>query len=103
MDTSTGTPSSGELRLLTIHEFCIWAEITQTETEEEIRSGRLRPKMFDGDIVFIRLDEAFRWIKEKHGVTVPFAWRPHRKDGRKVNPFSDDMLTFPLSLNTVVL
>lgn len=103
MDTSTGTPSSGEQRLLTIHEFCIWAEITQTETEEEIRSGRLRPQMCDGDIVVIRLDESFRWIKEKHGVTVPFYWRPPRKDDRKVNPFSDDLLTFPLSLNTVVL
>lgn len=103
MDTSTGTPSSGEQRLLTIQEFCIWAEITLPEAAEEIRSGRLRPQMCDGNIVVIRLDEAFRWIKEKHGVTVPFYWRPPRKDERKVNPFSDDLLTFPLSLNTVVL
>lgn len=102
METSNGTPSRGEQRFLTIHEICIWAEITQTETEEAIRSGRLRHQMCDGDIV-IRLDEAFRWIKEQHGVTVPFYWRPPRKDDRKVNPFADDLMTFPLSLNTVAL
>lgn len=92
MDTSTGIPNGGEQRFLTIRELCLWAEVTQTETEQEIRSGRLRPQMSEGDI-FIRLDEAFRWIKEQHGVTVPFYWRPPRKDDRKVNPFADDLLT----------
>ena len=102
MDTSTGIPNGGAQRFLTIHDFCIWAEITQAETEEEIRSGRLQPQMSEADMVIL-LDEAFRWIKDKHGVTIPFYWRPLPKDGRKVNPFADDLLTFPLSLNTVVL
>lgn len=102
MDTSTGTPNGGEQRFLTIHEFCIWAEITQAETEEEIRSGRLRPQMCEAGMV-IFLDDAFRWIKVKHGITSPFYWRPLPKDGRKVNPFTDDFMTFPLSLNTVAL
>lgn len=102
MDTSTGIPNGGEQRFLTIHEFCIWAEITQTETEEEIRSGRLRSQMSEADTVIL-LDEAFRWIKAKHGITTPFYWRPLPKDGHKVNPFAEDLMTFPLSLNTVVL
>jgi hypothetical protein len=102
MDTSTGTQNGGEQRFLTIHEFCIWAEITQAETEEEIRSGRLRPQMCEADMV-IFLDEAFRWIKAKHGITTPFYWRPLPKGWHKVNPFTDDLMTFPFSLNTVVL
>lgn len=101
MDTSTGIPNGGE-RFLTIHEFCIWAEITQTEIEEEIRSGRLRPQMCEADMV-IFLNEAFRWIKAKHGITTPFYWRPLPKGWHKVNPFADDLMTFPLSLNTVAL
>ncbi len=102
MDTSTGTPNSGEQRLLTIHEFCIWAEITQPEAAEEICSGRLRLQPCEADMV-INLDEAFRWLKDKHGVTVPFYWRPLPKDERKVNPFTDDLMIAPLPLSTVVL
>lgn len=102
MDTSTGTPSNDEQRLLTIHEFCIWAEIAQPEATEEIRTGRLRPQNCEADMV-INLDEAFRWLKNKHGVTVPFYWRPHREDGRKVNPLTDDLMIAPLPLSTVVL
>jgi hypothetical protein len=87
---------------MTIYEFCVWAEITQSEAEEEIRSNRLQTEIYETQMV-INLQEAIRWIKEKHGLTMPFNCKPIRKDVGQVNPFADNLLIDPLPLSTIIL
>ncbi len=102
METSNVVAKSDEQRVLTKDQCCVLPEIVRQALEEDIRSGRMHFEVFDPEL-FIELDETFRWIKARHGVTAPFNWKPLRKDGRKVNPFTDDLMIAPLSLSAVVI